>query len=157
MRSLFLVLCLGLVASPAFASGDCHVDAGPNDRVAKGHDVVIGENEWAESAVAIEGNVIIRKGAHVKNAVALHGSVTVEAGAIVDESVVAFGGKTRIDPAAQVKGSVVALDKGLHIRSDEGKDFSININVDGESLGRKILNSVLKDLDQCVVEDKPTK
>ena len=145
------LLSLAVLLAPV-ARAECNITAGPGDRVAKGHDVVVESNETVQSAVAVDGNVIVRKGAHVKSAVALHGTVTIEAGARVDESVVAFGGTAKIDPSAVVKGSVISIGKRLHVRSEDGHSFDLAVDLDGESLARSILKDVLGKLDACVVE-----
>jgi NDP-sugar pyrophosphorylase family protein len=161
MRSPALLLSIGLSLAPAIVFADdfsnCHVTAGPHDRVAKDHDVEVAANETVESVVAVNGNVVVRKGAHVKNAVALHGSVTIEPGALVDESVVVFGGRANVDSSAKVNGSVVSLGKGLHVRGEDGKSFDLDVSIDGESLAKNLLEKVLKDLDRCVVVPEPTK
>jgi hypothetical protein len=130
---------------------ECSIDASGKDRVAKGHDVVVNAGELVEDAVAVDGNVVVRKGAHVKSALALHGSVTVEAGAQVEDSVVAIGGKVKVDPSAHVAGSSIALDDkdGLHLRSDDGEDLDVAINIGGKSLAQKVLEPIIAGIHRC--------
>jgi hypothetical protein len=45
----------------------------------------------------------------------------------------------------------LSLAKGLHIRSDEGNEINLDININGQDLGTEILQSVLKDVKECRV------
>lgn len=132
---------------------ECSVEAEGNDRVAKGHDVVVSAGEHVDNAVAVDANVIVRSGAHVKSALALHGSVTVEPGAELSGSVVAIGGKVQVAKEAHVSGGTLALDgrEGLHLQGDDGKDLDVSLSFDGKSLAQEILEPLIAGIHRCKV------
>jgi NDP-sugar pyrophosphorylase family protein len=134
-------------------NGDCVIDVKPGDIVARGKDVVVEAGKRVNDAVAVDGNVIIRKGAHAKSAVAVNGSVTIEAGAKVTGSVISFGGKVTVSPDAKVEGSRLVLGDGIKLKSEKGKDVSLNFSIDGEELGQLIAGKISGAARNCRIVD----
>lgn len=130
----------------------CEVKADKDDVVRKGQTVVIEAGQKVKDAVALEGDVVIKKGARVKSAVAINGSVTVESGATVTENVVAVGGELRIAPGARVQGSRVSLGKTLHLIDEDGQEVTLGLEVNGESLGQKLVREILAEVKACRIE-----
>jgi NDP-sugar pyrophosphorylase family protein len=144
-RFALVVAAVALCPTLAHAwggDGECVIDVKPGDMVAKGKDVVVEAGKRVNDAVAVDGNVIIRKGAHAKSAVAVNGSVTVESGAKVTGSVISFGGKVTVAPDAKVEGSRLVMGDGIKLKSEEGKDVSLNFSIDGEELGQLIAGKI---------------
>jgi NDP-sugar pyrophosphorylase family protein len=143
----FALVFAAVALSPALAHawdtlGDCVIDVKPGDVVARGKDVVVEAGKRVNDAVAVDGNVIIRRGAHAKSAVAVNGNVTIESGAKVTGSVISFGGKVTVAPDAKVEGSRLVLGDGIKVRSEDGKDVSLNFSIDGEELGQLIASKI---------------
>ena len=154
-RRLVPVVFAGVLGVAAVGSAKddihCNIDAEPGDRMSKGKDLVIEPGARIENAIAVDANLIVKKGASVKNAVALRGNVTLEEGAKVRESALAFDGRVHAADPRQVKGTTLSLGKGLHVRSDEGNEFNLDLNINGQDLGTEILQAVLKDVKECRV------
>jgi NDP-sugar pyrophosphorylase family protein len=154
MRSIGFVslfVAAGLSHAQGVNLDRCRIEAGKNDEVIKGADLIIEGKTTVERAVAVEGNVIIRPGASVKDAMALRGSVTVEAGATVHGSAIAVGGKVKVAPGGRVEGSQIALDDSLRIVGDDGKDVRISLSVGGKSLAKELLKPLLEKIHDCGV------
>lgn len=154
----FALVFAAVALSPTLAHawdavGDCVIDVQPGDVVAKGKDVVVEAGKHVNDAVAVDGNVIIRKGAHAKSAVAVNGSVTVESGAKVTGSVISFGGKVTVAPDAKVEGSRVVMGDGIRVKSEEGKNVSLNFSIDGEELGQLIAGKISGAARNCRIVD----
>jgi NDP-sugar pyrophosphorylase family protein len=154
----FALLIAVVALSPRLAHawdalGDCVIDVKAGDVVARGKDVVVEAGKRVNDAVAVDGNVIVRKGAHAKSAVAVNGSVTVESGAKVTGSVISFGGKVTVAPDAKVEGSRLVLGDGIKLKSEEGKDFSLNFSIDGEELGQLIASKISGAARNCRIVD----
>lgn len=157
MRRLAL-LFVAVALCPTLAqawdlNGDCVIDVKPGDVVLRGKDVVVEAGKRVNDAVAVDGNVIVRKGAHVKNAVAVNGSVTIESGAKVTGSVISFGGKVTVAPDAKVEGSRVVLGDGIKVKSEDGKDVSLNFSIGGEELGQLIAGKISGAARNCRIVD----
>ncbi len=153
MRHVLLLSMLG--SGLAFAGEPkvtCSLKADADDRVAKGQDLEVKSGQVIKDAIVVDGNLIVRQGASVKSAVALHGHVTIEAGATVRDSIFVLGGAIHVAPGATVKGSRLSLDDGLHLVGEDGGRLDVNISVDGEALGQKLLASVMKENHACRVE-----
>ncbi len=132
---------------------DCVIDVRPGDVVARGKDVVVEAGKRVNDAVAVDGNVIVRKGAHVKSAVAVNGSVTIESGAKVTGSVISFGGKVNVAADAKVEGSRLELGDGIKVKSEDGKDISLNFSIGGEELGQLIAGKISGVARNCRIVD----
>jgi NDP-sugar pyrophosphorylase family protein len=133
--------------------GDCVIDVKEGDVVARGKDVVVEAGKRVNDAVAVDGNVIVRRGAHVKSAVAVNGSVTIESGAKVTGSVISFGGKVTVAPDAKVEGSRLVLGDGIKVKSEDGKDVSLNFSIGGEELGALIASKITGAARDCRIVD----
>jgi len=156
MRSILAAAALPFLAWPAAArpddaptsarvQADCTIDAGPNDRVAQDHDLVIPAGAVVESAVVLRGQLLIERGARVRKAVAAGGSITVKAGAVVEDDAVAVGGDVRIEAGGAVHGDVVAI--GGQVRQAEGGTVkgsvtALSFQLGGTSLARSILDGI---------------
>src|SRR5690242_9367053 len=119
MRIAALLLACTLAPLPA-AAGEgnaarvkphvhCNVDAGPNDLVARGKDLVVEKGKAIDTAVALEGNVVVKAGAEVRQVMALGGSIVLERGAVVRESAIAVGGDVRAGDGARIGKDAFAL------------------------------------------------
>ena len=145
---------VGLADEPKAADTadfQCDIHAGKDDVVEKGKDVVIEAGRTVRDALAVNGNVLVKRGAKVHSAVALNGTVTVEEGAVVEDSAVAFHGQVKLAAGAQVKGSRVWIDKGLHVIDEKGNHVNVELSIGGVSLSQWLLESVLKDFHGCHV------
>jgi NDP-sugar pyrophosphorylase family protein len=155
-RMVLLFAAIALCPTLAHAwdlDGDCVIDVMPGDVVARGKDVVVEAGKRVNDAVAVDGNVIVRRGAHVKSAVAVNGSVTIESGAKVTGSVISFGGKVTVAPDAKVEGSRLVLGDGIKVKSEDGKDVSLNFSIAGEELGQLIAGKVSEAARNCRIVD----
>ena len=151
---LFAVVALCPTLAQAWdLNGDCIIEVKPGDMVARGKDVVVEAGKRVNDAVAMDGNVIVRKGAHVKSAVAVNGSVTIESGAKVTGSVISFGGKVTVAPDAKVEGSRLVLGDGIKVKSEDGKDVSLNFSIGGEELGQLIAGKISGAARNCRIVD----
>lgn len=129
---------------------DCEMAPSPNDRLSEKGDLIIPAGAIVEDAIAIEGDVIIKKGARLSgNAIALGGSVIAEPGAHIGESAISVGGKLQISSAATIKGTRIALSDSIQLKSEDGDDFQLSLNIDGDNLGHKLVNEILRDLRAC--------
>lgn len=145
-----------LAAPPAHAGGECHVEAGPNDRVSKGETLVVRSGERLDNAIAMNGDVVLEEGAAVEKAVAVGGSVTVRSGAQVRKDAVAIGGDVVVESDGTVGKDAVSL--GGQVREEKGS--RIRGNVVGlafqggkSSLAREILKGVAS-LEGCRISTK---
>jgi hypothetical protein len=161
MHRFALALALVPFAQPAFAAEpkaknniECTIEQGSQDLVTIGRDAIIEPGGVAQKVVVIDGNLLVKKGARAKSVLVSNGNVTVEAGATVDGSVITIGGKSTVARKSDVKESVVTLGDGLEIVGDKGDALSLNITIEGKSLGEKIVDEVLKDLRGCKVVKK---
>ena len=154
MRATIL---LTLLTTAAFAGTkpnvECTLDRDPDDVVAKGRDVTIERGQIVKDVVVVDGNVLIKKGASVKTILVTNGNITLESGATVRESIINIGGTPKIALGATVKGSRIVVNDGVHLQGDEGGTFDVNLKVDGQPIGEKILAEVLKELRGCKVVD----
>lgn len=131
---------------------DCDLDdLGPNDRFSEKGDLIIPAGASIEDAIAIDGDVIIKSGATLSgNAVSLGGSVIVEPGAVVEQGVFSVGGKLRIASKATVRGSRIALGDGIALRSEDGEDLELALQINGKSLGQALADEILRDVRACL-------
>ena len=148
---------LALLAAPAArAGGECHVEAGPNDRVSKGETLVIRSGERVDNAIAMNGDVVLEEGAVVEKAVAVGGSVTVRSGAQVRKDAVAIGGDVVVEADGRVGKDAVSL--GGQVREAKGSRIQgsvVGLAFQGgkSSLAREILKGI-SSLEGCQVSTK---
>lgn len=158
MHRFALALALVPFAQPAFSAEptpsskarvECTIEQGSNDFVSIGKSAVIEAGAPLQKIVVIDGSVTVKKGARVKSILVSNGSATIEEGAQVDGSVITIGGKSSIARKTDVKESVITLDDGLKVVGDKGDGLSLNLTIDGKSLGEKIVDEVVKELRGC--------
>ncbi|MFT3708737.1 MAG: hypothetical protein QM817_13890 [Archangium sp.] len=161
MHRFALALALVPFAQPGFAADprpksniECTIEQGSQDLVTIGRDAIIEPGGVAQKVVVIDGNLLVKKGARAKSVLVSNGSVTIEAGAQIDGSVITIGGKSTVARKTDVKESVITLDDGLKIIGDNGDGLSLNITIDGKSLGEKLVDEVLKELRGCKIVKK---
>ncbi len=148
MRALLAAALLPLVAlapSPARAGSECHLTAGPGDRVAQDQDLVIPAGATVENAVVLRGNLTIERGAKVRKAVAAGGRVTLRPGAVVTEDAVAIGGDLVLEGDARVGEDAVALGGEVRLAPGArvGKDVtSLSLQFGGSSLARAVMEGL---------------
>jgi UDP-3-O-[3-hydroxymyristoyl] glucosamine N-acyltransferase len=147
-----------LLAAPAARAGECKVEVGPNDRVAKGESLVIRSGERVENAVALHGDLIIEGGAVVEKAVAVGGTVTLRTGSQVKQDAVAIGGDLIVETGARIGKDAVSLGgqviqaKGAKV---EGSVVGLAIQAGKSSLAREILKGITS-VDDCNIQLKPS-
>jgi UDP-3-O-[3-hydroxymyristoyl] glucosamine N-acyltransferase len=140
-----------LLAAPSARAGECKVEVGPNDRVARGESLVIRSGERIENAVVLHGDLTVEGGAVVEKAVAVGGTVTLRTGARVQEDAVAIGGDLIVETGARIGKDAVSLGgqvieaKGSKI---EGSVVGLAIQGGKSSLARQILKGITS-LDDC--------
>jgi hypothetical protein len=94
---------------PASDSRRHRIEAGENDVIKMGQDVVVESAEHVLGhVVAMGGNVTVR-GVVDKDVVAMGGDVVIEQGGTVRGDAVSVGGQVRRDPGASVLGSTVSV------------------------------------------------
>lgn len=160
---------LVVIPTAAFAAGDaggdavqspdgfdvrCDLQADPDDVVRERGTVVIDAGRVVKDVIALRGDVVIRRGAKVRSAVALHGSVIVEDGATVADSLLSLGGDLRVAPAARVGGSRISLGRSLRIVGADGGELKLDLEINGESLGRIIVAKVLEETRACRIKER---
>jgi cytoskeletal protein CcmA (bactofilin family) len=144
---------LGLAGPPALAEdskpikahGDCTVTAGPRDRVAVDHDLVIPAGAEVEEAVAMRGNLVLERGARVKKASAVGGTLTLRPGAVVAGEAVSIGGDVVLEGDARVEGNAVSLGGQVRIAPGAkvgGEVTSLSLQLGGQSLARSVLDGL---------------
>ena len=138
------------------AEKECHVEVGPNDRVARGESLVVRSGERVENAVVLHGDLVVEGGAVVEKAVVVGGTLTLRPGAQVKENAVALGGDVRIEGDARVGKDAISL--GGQVRQAAasrvgGSVVGLALQGGSSSLAREILKGV-GNLDDCQVVTK---
>jgi hypothetical protein len=154
MRTMLSVVVL-CVALPALAEDTCEVKAGPHDVVKQKGDLVIEAGQVVEDAIAVDGRVTVKTGAQVKSAVSLHGDVVVEAGATVTKTAFALGGQVREAKGSHVADVLDISDAGVRLRGESGTSFSLNLVIDGKSLGQRLVEEAVAKTKKCQVTQTP--
>jgi UDP-3-O-[3-hydroxymyristoyl] glucosamine N-acyltransferase len=156
--SLAAVALAVLLAAPPAHAGECKVEVGPRDRVARGESLVIRSGERVENAIALHGDLTIEGGAVVEKAVAVGGTVTLRTGSRVKEDAVALGGDVIVETGARIGKDAVSLGgqvieaKGAKV---DGSVVGLAIQGGKSSLARKILEGITS-LDDCNISLKPS-
>jgi UDP-3-O-[3-hydroxymyristoyl] glucosamine N-acyltransferase len=147
-----------LLAAPSARAGECKVEVGPRDRVARGESLVIRSGERVENAVVLHGDLTVEDGAVVEKAVAVGGTVTLRTGSQVRQDAVALGGDLIVETGARVGKDAVSLGgrvieaKGAKV---EGSVVGLAIQAGKSSLAREILKGITS-LDDCNISLKPS-
>ena len=147
-----------LLAAPSARAGECKVEVGPRDRVAKGESLVIRSGERVETAVVLQGDLTIEGGAVVEKAVAIGGTVTLRTGSQVKQDAVALGGDLIVETGARIGKDAVSLGgqviqaKGAKV---EGSVVGLAIQAGKSSLAREILKGIASG-DDCNIQLKPS-
>lgn len=147
-----------LLAAPSAHAGECKIEVGPRDRVARGESLVIRSGERVENAVVLHGDLTVEGGAVVEKAVAVGGTVTLRTGARVEQDAVAIGGDLNVETGARIGKDAVSLGgqvieaKGAKV---EGSVVGLAIQGGKSSLARQILKGITS-LDDCNVSLKPS-
>lgn len=131
----------------------CTRSADKDDLVVEKKSAEVRAGQVVKNAVVVEGDLTVKAGAVVRNAVVVKGTLRVEKGAVVEESVVVVGGRAVLAEGATVKGSRVEVDDGLHLVGEDGQRLDLALSVDGESVGKRLLAEVLKDVHTCQVDE----
>jgi hypothetical protein len=156
MRS-FLVLAL--LALPAFAADggpdskfkvDCSLERDRDDLTARGKSLLLEATARAKDVIVVDGNVTVKKGAVVTGTIFVsNGDVVIEAGATVKGAILIAGGKATVAQRSDVKQGIVTLDEGLHVNGGDGNSLDLNLNLEGQSLGKKIVADIVKEMRGC--------
>ena len=147
-----LIATLTLLAATTAAAEPCIVDAGPHDRIARGHDVVVEPGQTLDTAMAFDGNVIIGRGARVKTAVAVNGNVVLEESSKVTGTAATFGGKIQVASTAKIGGSRVQVGDQVRIIGENGRDLNLKLSIGGESLGKLVAAKLMAAAKSCKIE-----
>ena len=156
--SLAVLTLATLLAAPSARAGECKVEVGPRDRVAKGESLVIRSGERVENAVVLQGDLAIEGGAVVEKAVAVGGTVTRRTGSQVNQDAVALGGDVIVETGARIGKDAVSLGgqviqaKGAKI---DGSVVGLAIQAGKSSLAREILKGITS-VDDCNIQLKPS-
>ena len=132
-------------SKPERTHGDCTVTAGPRDRVAVDHDLVIPAGAEVDQAVAMRGSLVVERGARVRKAAAAGGSVTLRPGAVVTGEALAIGGDVVLEGDARVEGNAVSLGGQVRIAPGAkvgGEVTSLSLQLGGQSLARAVLDGL---------------
>jgi UDP-3-O-[3-hydroxymyristoyl] glucosamine N-acyltransferase len=145
-----------LLATPDARAGECKVDVGPNDRVARGESLVIRPGEQVENAVVLQGDLTIESGATVEKAVAVGGTVTVRSGGRVKQDAVALGGDVVVEADGRVGNDAVSL--GGQVQESPGSRIQgsvVGLAFQGgkSSLAKQILKGITS-IQGCNIELK---
>ena len=147
-----LISTLTLLAATGAAAAPCVVDAGPHDRIARGHDVVVEPGQTLETAMAFDGNVIVGRGARVKTAVAVNGNVVLEDSSKVTGTAASFGGRIQVGAGAKIAGSRVQVGEQVRITGENGRNLDLRLSIGGESLGKLVAAKLLAAARTCKIE-----
>ena len=157
LAAILAVPVLLLAPRAARADGECNVEAGPDDRVAKGETLVIRSGERVEDAIALDGDLVVEDGAVVEKAVALGGKLTVRTGGEVRKDAVAIGGDVVVESRARVGKDAVSL--GGQVRAEKGSRIGgsvvgLAVQAGNSSLARALTREFSSTLEACRIARK---